>query len=246
MADNGSSVPPTTNNPPQHHERAQSRCPLLQLPAELRVNIYEFAFAVNKGATVDLFAAEPLPRELLLTCHEIHNETVALYKQARRDYWSSTKFFAKDLLRAVALSKLPLLQQTTIVHITSLELSGVDEEFGSKFEVTYSEGLWQYAEYETPAGPDGGGFGGFELVDTTKYLVLPTKDKRTNIENALLKAGRLTRHINEYTAKPGLCAFVNITGVNEGDRLRVRAYAKTKALSLWELEGVIRYTLPHS
>ncbi|KAK5698507.1 hypothetical protein LTR17_023599 [Elasticomyces elasticus] len=246
MANNPSPVPPTTSDLAQHHEHTHLRCPLLQLPAELRVNIYEFAFAVDKGATVDLFAAEPLPRELLLTCHEIHNETVALYKQARQDYWSSTKFFAKDLLRAVALSKLPLLQQKTIGHITSLELSGVDVEFGSKFEVTYSEGLWQYAEYETPAGPDGGGFGGFELVDTTKYLVLPTKDKRTNIENDLLKAGRLTRHINEYTTKPGLCAFVNITGVDEGDRLRVRAYAKTKALRLWELEGVIRYTLPYS
>ncbi|KAK3617668.1 hypothetical protein LTR56_025135 [Elasticomyces elasticus] len=73
------------------HKTTQSdsqTSPLLELPPELRNNIYELAFATTAGP-VNLFDASPPNKALLVVCTQIRNEAASLFKWG---YWRTTTF----------------------------------------------------------------------------------------------------------------------------------------------------------
>lgn len=74
---------PTTIEPP---------CYLLRLPAELRNTIYEHVFDCTTEREVELRTATPPSNSLLLTSHEVCNETAKMYKRCYRKYWTTTRF----------------------------------------------------------------------------------------------------------------------------------------------------------
>lgn len=73
---------------------ANERCRLLELPAELRISIYELAFTHETGdrEDIDLFEATGPSKSLIMTCRQIHTEAASLYVEAYRRYWAIGKF----------------------------------------------------------------------------------------------------------------------------------------------------------
>ncbi|KAK4950918.1 hypothetical protein LTR10_010911 [Elasticomyces elasticus] len=62
--------------------------PLLELPPELRNNIYELVFETRSGP-VNLFDASPPNKALLVVCTQIRNEAASLFKWG---HWRTTTF----------------------------------------------------------------------------------------------------------------------------------------------------------
>ncbi|KAK4615938.1 hypothetical protein CLAFUW4_10265 [Fulvia fulva] len=67
---------------------------LLDLPPELRNNIYDFVFTLSPtSARVNIYeAAPPLSTDLLFTSHQIHNEALHSYRKAYKAWWLNTSF----------------------------------------------------------------------------------------------------------------------------------------------------------
>ena len=70
----------------------------LDLPAELRTQIYELVFTPTLKSSkyayywVLLFDSRPPDKSLLSVCRAVYQEARSLYKHAYRDYWSITRF----------------------------------------------------------------------------------------------------------------------------------------------------------
>ena len=70
---------PTGPLPTAKKDSDAQPCHLLQAPGVVRNRIYTLAF---EGHELDLMHPRPLPNDLLLTCRQIHRETVTMYRQA--------------------------------------------------------------------------------------------------------------------------------------------------------------------
>ncbi|TKA57272.1 hypothetical protein B0A55_12331 [Friedmanniomyces simplex] len=218
----------------QPHDTQQPPCLLLQLPAELRIHIYELAFAYENWSCMELFDADPFPRALLLTCREIYHDTAALYQQARLRYWRITDFNTPIMTRGVALTLLPALRERDIRLVKRLVIAGGDEDGELASYSLLRDGLWHVRDCVSSSFSDG-----------DEYLILPPKEERTVAEHDLL--GDHLVHLKEYFAEDerSLCAFLSLELVSSEDRERMSVYAQGRGLSLWELEGAMRYFLPH-
>ncbi|KAK3708772.1 hypothetical protein LTR37_011293 [Vermiconidia calcicola] len=83
------------------HHRQHGHSPgffrFLDLPAELRLQIYDFYFTRNKYPDLDLlqfryFRSHIIPSGLTAVCRQIHAETQEIYKQARAEFVHNTVF----------------------------------------------------------------------------------------------------------------------------------------------------------
>jgi hypothetical protein len=99
----------------------QQNCKLLALPAELRNCIWTLSFTHDESP-INLFTAlttKGPSGNLLITCHQIHDEAVKIYKQARMDYWSTGRFelhfdTSKDRIACVSDARLKQINHLTI------------------------------------------------------------------------------------------------------------------------------------
>lgn len=93
-----SSQQPGNTEPVQHHTIDDAgttmRCQLLELPRELRDEIYHFAFTFDQhDQEVDLYRdASPPSKSLCCTNKQIYLESKKLYKKAFRSFWQNTRF----------------------------------------------------------------------------------------------------------------------------------------------------------
>ncbi|KAI7278386.1 hypothetical protein KC345_g6003 [Hortaea werneckii] len=84
---------------------SQKPCGLLELPPELRNNIYELCFEpVDDGGRTSFTATTPPEFAILQTCRQIHEEAVQIYRVAEREYWSTTHFWVEENTYAQALA----------------------------------------------------------------------------------------------------------------------------------------------
>ncbi|KAK5121358.1 hypothetical protein LTR85_005524 [Meristemomyces frigidus] len=83
----------TTKGIPKASAPESEPCRLLELPAEVRNEIYELTFTSDSAdREIDFLHATPPSKALLLCSHQTYDESNGFYKQAYRAYWSSTKF----------------------------------------------------------------------------------------------------------------------------------------------------------
>ncbi|EME46697.1 hypothetical protein DOTSEDRAFT_52117 [Dothistroma septosporum NZE10] len=68
---------------------------LFDLPAELRLTIYEYTFSDNAPADLDLLNIQDHhPRcDLLKTCHQIYNEAHQTYTQATKHFFQNRSYY---------------------------------------------------------------------------------------------------------------------------------------------------------
>ncbi|KAK3646842.1 hypothetical protein LTR56_008330 [Elasticomyces elasticus] len=64
---------------------------LLSLPAELRIEIWEYHYSIPEGG-VNLLEASTPTNGLILACRQTNRETSALYRDVRQRYWVETTF----------------------------------------------------------------------------------------------------------------------------------------------------------
>ncbi|KXS93840.1 hypothetical protein AC578_5328 [Pseudocercospora eumusae] len=100
-------------------------CYLLEKTSpELRNRIYELAFApedeVNDADEVSLCKAKSPPKDLILTCRQIHREAAKMYKAEHQRYWKSTKFFLCGHEANKNPEALHALQEEDLEHVTRL------------------------------------------------------------------------------------------------------------------------------
>lgn len=69
-------------------------CTLLKLPSKIRTQIYEHVFGLPLAHAVDILdvPVSPVPKAILSTCRQIHNEAHDLYIETFRAYWTKTRF----------------------------------------------------------------------------------------------------------------------------------------------------------
>ena len=70
---------------------ADSRCRLLELPAELRTIIWTLTFT-HDDLLIDLVTAKGFSTALLSKCSQIYGEAITVWKKACSEYWSTVKF----------------------------------------------------------------------------------------------------------------------------------------------------------
>ncbi|GAB1731498.1 hypothetical protein NU195Hw_g1500t1 [Hortaea werneckii] len=106
-------------------ESSQKPCGLLELPPELRNNIYELCFeSVGDSKRANFNAPTPPEFAILQTCHQIHDEAIQIYQVADREYWSNTRFWieertykqAKAGAESMRSEKLHLMNKITIKY----------------------------------------------------------------------------------------------------------------------------------
>ncbi|KAI7239228.1 hypothetical protein KC330_g2019 [Hortaea werneckii] len=82
------------NHPVAAAESNQKPCGLLELPPELRNNIYELCFeSVIDDKCVEFNAPTPPEFAILQTCRQIRDEATQTLQVADREYWSNTNFW---------------------------------------------------------------------------------------------------------------------------------------------------------
>lgn len=112
------------------------RCQLLELPRELRDEIYHYAFVFDKyDEHIDLYReATPPSKSLCFTSRQVYNESRTLYRKAFRSFWTDTSFVVHLTTFADWVSAWSLDEENVnnIKHITvSYEDSSREE--GSNF-----------------------------------------------------------------------------------------------------------------
>jgi hypothetical protein len=112
--------------------------PLMHLPPELRVIIYEYAFTSNDDPeTVNLLDPHPPQLDLALTSREVYNEAIPIFERAYRAYWSTSGFLIKNcgkaLRRALRKGKARLPSEQALSLITRVRvLHGTRNMFFSR------------------------------------------------------------------------------------------------------------------
>ncbi|RMY78383.1 hypothetical protein D0863_00706 [Hortaea werneckii] len=82
------------NHPVATAESNQKSCGLLELPPELRNNIYELCFeSVIDDKRVKFNAPTPPEFAILQTCRQFRDEATQIFQVADREYWSNTNFW---------------------------------------------------------------------------------------------------------------------------------------------------------
>ncbi|KAI7085271.1 hypothetical protein KC356_g6022 [Hortaea werneckii] len=93
------------NQPNATVESSQKPCNFLELPPELRNNIYELCFQpVDDGGRTSFTAITPPEFAILQTCRQIYDEAVQIYRVAEREYWPNTHFWVEENTYAQALA----------------------------------------------------------------------------------------------------------------------------------------------
>lgn len=107
----------------QHEPAPPASCRLLSLPAELRNRIYELAFAHDSEKDVDLLKAQTPSKDLVLTCRAIYAEASGVYKQAYRDFWTTSRFQMQMQQKETdAIAKLQALADADLDHIRTISI----------------------------------------------------------------------------------------------------------------------------
>ncbi|KAK4623818.1 hypothetical protein CLAFUW4_05665 [Fulvia fulva] len=108
-------------HPPEH------TASFLGIPAELRLNIYDRAFAPTLveykywyGKKINLAESLPPTKDLLLVCRQIYHEASKTYKKNYRGYWSSPEFCLRN--RAEDLATVLSFNDKALDNIHSLEI----------------------------------------------------------------------------------------------------------------------------
>lgn len=131
------------------------------MPPEMRNVTYGFIFSNDRRSYwTDLRHARPSGGNLLLVNRQIYSESIGLFLDASRDYWSSNHFYLntptvstadKERLKMMDLSSihhLKLVFQITwpslLSHCLVVELNLID-----------SRGVWSAKIYGDRTGPDG-------------------------------------------------------------------------------------------
>ena len=70
----------------------QSQCRLLNIPPELRIYVYELSCTNATDQQIELLAASPPPKALVLACRQVYREAGPVYFTAHRQYWTSNYF----------------------------------------------------------------------------------------------------------------------------------------------------------
>ncbi|KAK3115153.1 hypothetical protein LTR53_005795 [Teratosphaeriaceae sp. CCFEE 6253] len=102
----------------------QQRAKILDLPVELRLEIYESALATSQRGPIELYKAAAPTNALLLVCRQMADEVRGLYRTAYRCYWLETPFniaMGNDLAASD-----PIVVEFSIedlAHIRHLQLS---------------------------------------------------------------------------------------------------------------------------
>ena len=147
------------NRPPTESASATSSCRLLELPAELRNQIYELAFTTDQDSEgkVDLFAGKAPTKSLLLTCRQIHSEAHGIYNTAYRRFWKESDFVASqrtlhkkrpgkkgyEKVDTITKADLSKLRDADIANITKLTLHVPL----TVFVLTDMRGVWHRTTY---------------------------------------------------------------------------------------------------
>lgn len=70
-----------------------TKCYLLEIPPEIRNNIYDLVFAPDgAGEEIELVGAKTPDKSLVLSCRQIYREVKYVYRAACRSFWRETKF----------------------------------------------------------------------------------------------------------------------------------------------------------
>ncbi|KAI7154607.1 hypothetical protein KC349_g7563 [Hortaea werneckii] len=86
-----------SNHPIAIAKSSQKPCGLLELPPELRNNIYELCFEpVGDENYCNFNAPKPPEFAILQTCGQIHEEAIQIYQIADREYWYKTHFWIEE------------------------------------------------------------------------------------------------------------------------------------------------------
>ncbi|KAI6906049.1 hypothetical protein D0869_10408 [Hortaea werneckii] len=110
------------NLPPATAKSSQKPCGLLELPPELRNNIYELCFKTVYDNRSSFSAPTPPEFAILQTCRQIHSEAIQVYQVADREYWSDSHFWleretydqAKADAESMRSEKMRLMNKITI------------------------------------------------------------------------------------------------------------------------------------
>ena len=70
----------------EHRSEKKGSCRLLLLPAELRNEVWQFAFSPDNNDEANLVCARGPSFALLLTCHQIYQEGLGMYVDAWRAF----------------------------------------------------------------------------------------------------------------------------------------------------------------
>lgn len=193
-------------------------CHLKRLPAELRNNIYESVFDFPENGMKTLYANAPFSKSLILTCREIHDEAAGIYKSTYRKYWSTSHFTIQGRNPRKALKLVPTLSVRDVWHIKKITITNSTPSFVST-EASYAQGVW-YASWRKRS-----------------VVTVPGKGARTGVEESLIP--------NNYYQHGGRSwGIVYLDSVGEELAEKARSCAKTRALSLHELEGAVSFFLP--
>ncbi|GAB1742292.1 hypothetical protein NU219Hw_g7846t1 [Hortaea werneckii] len=103
-------------------ESSKKPCGLLELPPELRNNIYELCFKTVCDNRSSFSAPTPPEFAILQTCRQIHSEAIQVYQVADREYWSDSHFWfqretydqAKADVESMRAEKMRLMNKITI------------------------------------------------------------------------------------------------------------------------------------
>ena len=112
-------------------------CRLLNLPPELRNDIYELAFTFSCESHVDVPQPMLPSKALLLTCRQIYREAADLYKASFRHFWTTSKFVVEDATRALALDHVSQLNERNIEHVKDIVVYS-----GEDISLTLQNGIW--------------------------------------------------------------------------------------------------------
>ena len=185
----------TMPSPTPSQPREQTPCRLLELPAELRNHIYELAFTTDyeDNEKIDLIAANPPNKELLLACRQIYNEAAQIYNASYRDFFKTRNFYLKYEDPVSSSSPVEQLNDSALENVVNLEIRLPG---GRTLRMLEKPGEWQQSHPGTSPkkylrfGSDRDGAIGFEChgsADALKAARGKDLTQHTSLKESLLK-----------------------------------------------------------
>ncbi|KAI7158443.1 hypothetical protein KC343_g15005 [Hortaea werneckii] len=142
------------NHPNATAESSQKPCGLLELPPELRNNIYELCFEpVDDGGHTSFTATTPPELAILQTCRQIHDEANQIYRVAEREYWSNTHFWVEENTYAQALAGAKFLHPKKIGLMNKVTIAVPIKGNPSMYYLTREPKSWETA-WPDPLDPE--------------------------------------------------------------------------------------------
>ncbi|RMY88159.1 hypothetical protein D0861_04973 [Hortaea werneckii] len=163
-------------------ESSQKPCGLLELPPELRNNIYKLCFKTVHDNRSSFNAPTPPETAVLQTCRQIRNEAAQICQVADREYWSDSHFWlqretyeqAKADAESMRSEKLRLINKITIavpshefpaeLHLATRETKSWGASWVSPLDARYVIIMVRTKQAFDQAGALGGTFRVQELL----------------------------------------------------------------------------------